>query len=113
MLLACACGLVLLLSAGVADRAWAVPEDFENASLQQLTDWIVEGGTTAEVRRRCAEQLVSDVIARERGAIQAVVSMLDADRPTHAREAVLRAISRADRADEVTLLADATLAMRQ
>ena len=38
--------------------------------------------------------------------------MLDKDRPLHARQAVLLAIARSEEADEVTVLADATLTMR-
>jgi len=98
--------------AGVSWSAIAVPEELENASVNQLADWIVEGGTASETRRMCADQLVQYAVDRKRGANRAVVSMLDKDRPLHARQAVLLAIARCEEADEVTVLADATLTMR-
>lgn len=107
--------MVLLLCAlfGIIGHVDAARIDLDgNPSVRQLADWVAEPGTAGDLRARCADRLVADVIERKRGAIQAVVSLLDKDRPLHARRAVLLAILRSEEAGEVRLLAHATLAMR-
>lgn len=104
-------GMVALF--GAVGSAVAQPIDLENEpSVEQLADWIAEAGTTSEVRQQCADRLITEVVDRERGAIQAVVSLLDNDRPEYVRRAMLVSISQEPRADEVSLLAEATLKMR-
>ena len=101
----------LLLAAPHAD---AQPIDLDGeVSVQQLADWISEAGTASDIRRQCADRLVADAIDRRRGADRAVAVLLGNDRPLHARRAVLLAVERAEEADEVSVLADATLAMRE
>lgn len=100
----------LLITAQSAD-AQAIDLD-NNPSVKQLADWIAEAGTANDIRRQCAERLVAEAIDRERGAIQAVVSLLENDRPLYVRRTMLFSIYRAEQADEVSLLADATLKMR-
>lgn len=98
---------------GVAAPIQASPIDLDgNPSVKQLAGWIAEPGTASDLRAGCADRLVADVIDRRRGAIQAVVSLLSKDQPVHAKRAVLLAISRSERAGEVSLLAEATLVMR-
>jgi hypothetical protein len=94
--------------------AVAQPIDLDGeVSVQQLAEWIAEPGTAEDIRERCADRLVADAIDRRRGADRAVASLLANDRPLHARKAMLFAIERAEDADEVSVLADATLAMRE
>ena len=101
----------LLLAAPHAD---AQPIDLDGeVSVQQLADWISEAGTASDIRRQCADRLVADAIDRRRGADRAVAVLLGNDRPLHARRAVLLAVERAEEADEVSVLADATLVMRE
>lgn len=106
--LACA----VLLGVGFEARAQPIDLDGE-VSVNQLADWITEAGTASDIRRACADRLVAEAIDRRRGAGRAVAALLGNDRPLHARRAVLLAIDRAEEADEVSLLADATLAMRE
>jgi hypothetical protein len=91
----------------------AQPIDLEgDVSVKQLADWIAEAGTASDIRQKCAERLIDEVIDRERGAIQAVVSLLEKERPLYVRRAMLIAISKEPQADEVSLLGDALLTMR-
>lgn len=103
--------LAVLLGAGF--RVAAVPIDLDgDVSVDQLADWVNEAGTAKDIRQQCADRLVAEAIDRRRGAGRAVAALLGNDRPLHARRAVLFAIARADEADEVSVLAEATLAMR-
>lgn len=106
--------LALLMLFGVGFDAKAQPIDLDgDVSVNQLADWITEAGTAGDIRRQCADRLVADAIDRRRGAGRAVAALLGNDRPLHARRAVLLAIDQADEAAEVSLLAEATLVMRE
>lgn len=98
----------------VAQSVIAQPINLDGeVGVKQLADWIAEAGTAGDIRQKCAERLVDEVIDRERGAIQAAVSLLDKDRPLYVRKAMLLAVSKEPRADEVSLLGEAVLAMRE
>lgn len=102
--------LLILLGAGFIAKAQPIDLDGD-VSLDQLAEWITEAGTASDIRRQCADRLIAEAIDRRRGAGRAVAALLSSDRPLHARRAVLLAIDRSDEASEVSLLAEATLAM--
>lgn len=108
-----ACCFVVLLLFSAVPSAQAAPIDLDGeVSVNQLADWINEAGTASDIRRQCADRLVAEAIDRRRGASRAVAALLGNDRPLHARRAVLFAIARSDQADELSLFAEAALAMR-
>lgn len=108
-----AAAVLCVASFATSGPVLAQPIDLDSdPSVQQLADWIGEAGTSSDLRRQCAERLIDEVVDRERGAIQAVVSLLANDRALYIRKAMLQAIFEEPRADEVSLLADATLKMR-
>lgn len=106
--------LALVLLFGVGFRAESQPIDLDGeVGVNQLADWINEAGTASDIRRECADRLVAEAIDRRRGAGRAVAALLGNDRPLHARRAILLAIDRSQEASEVSLLAEATLVMRE
>ncbi len=109
---ACLLGVVVLF--GASSTALAQPINLDNdPSVEQLADWIAEAGTASDIRRQCAKRLIDEVVDRRRGASRAVVSLLDKDRPEYVRRAMLLAVFEEPQAEEVSLLADATLKMRE
>ncbi|MFK7789012.1 MAG: hypothetical protein AB8C95_05875 [Phycisphaeraceae bacterium] len=102
-----------IVLAGAVSPAFAQPIGLgDDPSVQQLADWIAEAGTASDIRKQCAERLIDQVVDRERGASKAVVSLLDNDRPLYVRKTMLRAIFDEPEAEKVSVLADATLKMR-